>query len=228
MPGVGVRVLEAYFRDLLEIRSSGAGVQETSFYPALVNLLDNIGKPLKPRVRCILQLANRGAGHPDGGLFTEEQLKQADQQKPLLGQKPSRGAIEVKPAGDNAWVTAESQQVTDYWRVYRQVLVTNYRDFVLVGQDQDGNPVKLETYRLAETEDSFWAQTAHPRRFAGEHEAAFTEFLHRVMLHAAHWPHRRTLPGSWPRMHAPPWAESRGRSCQLLQPSARPLRRPWG
>ena len=179
------QLLETYFRDLREIRSSGAGVPEESYYDALSNLFNGLGKGLRPRVRCILQLANRGAGEPDGGPFTEEQLKQVDILKPLLGQMPARGAIEVKPPTDDAWVTADSQQVTNYWQVYRQVLATNYRDFVLVGQDQDGNAVKLETYRLAESEDDFWAQAASPRRFAQKHAATFTEFLHRVMLHAA-------------------------------------------
>ncbi len=179
------QLLEAYFRRLLEVRQSRAGVKEESYYDALSNLLNDVGKVLRPRVRCVLQLANRGAGRPDGGLFTEDQTKQADQEKPLLGQAPARGAIEVKPTSDDAWVVADTKQVSDYWRLYRQVLVTNYRDFVLVGQDQDGNPVKLETYRLAESEEAFWSQAAHSRVFAQRHAAAFTEFLHRVMLYAA-------------------------------------------
>ena len=57
--------------------------------------------------------------------------------------------MEVKSTGDDAWVTASGEQVTRYWGLYRQVLVTNYRDFVLVGQDPAGQRVKLETYRLA-------------------------------------------------------------------------------
>ncbi len=90
-------VLEEYFRELRDIRSSGAGVAETSYYTPLSNLLNEVGKSLKPRVRCILQLANKGAGHPDGGLFTSEQVRHSDNSKPLLGQSPSRGVIEVKP-----------------------------------------------------------------------------------------------------------------------------------
>ncbi len=182
-----VTLLETYCRDLLTTRHTGGGVKEESYYDALSNLLNGIGNDLKPRVRCVLQLGNRGAGRPDGGLFTEEQWKQGDQKKLLLGlpQPPNRGAIEVKPTSDDAWVTADSQQVTKYWSAYRQVLVTNYRDFVLVGQDQDGNPVKLETYRLAGSEADFWAKAAHPRAFARLHAEAFTEFLQRVMLHAA-------------------------------------------
>ena len=65
--------------------------------------------------------------------------------KPRTGQIPERGVVEVKPAGDDAWLTADTNQVSRYWGRYRLVLVTNTRDFVLVGEDAQGNPVKLET-----------------------------------------------------------------------------------
>ncbi len=178
-------ILEDYLRELRDIRASGAGVAETSYYTPLANLLNETGKSLKPKVRCILQLANRGAGQPDGGLFTQEQLRRADHNKPLLGQSPNRGVIEVKSTRDDAWVTADGSQVSRYWDKYRQVLVTNYRAFVLVGQDDGGRPVKLESYRLASDEAEFWAKAAHPRSVANEHEAPFTEYLRRVMLHGA-------------------------------------------
>lgn len=177
--------LEAYLRDLRDIRSTGAGVKETSYYTALSNLLNEVGQGLKPKVRCVLQLANRGAGSPDGGLFTPDQLKNPNEGAPLLGQSPSRGVIEVKGTGDDAWVTVEGEQVTKYWSKYRQVLVTNYRDFVLVGQDADKKPVKLESYRLAADETEFWALAAHPNAFALKHEGPLVEYLSRVMLHPA-------------------------------------------
>ena len=66
--------VEKYFQELCDIRSAGAGVKETSYYTALANLLADVGKTLKPRVRCILQLKNRGARMPDGGLFTPDQF----------------------------------------------------------------------------------------------------------------------------------------------------------
>ena len=40
--------LEAYLKDVRDIRGSGAAVAETSFYPALSNLLNEIGKTLRP------------------------------------------------------------------------------------------------------------------------------------------------------------------------------------
>lgn len=68
---------ESYLTALREIRSSGEAVDETSYYGALESFLNDIGKSLKPRVRCVLSLKNRGAGMPDGGLFTEDQFKKS-------------------------------------------------------------------------------------------------------------------------------------------------------
>ena len=67
--------LETYLRELRDIRSTGAGVEEESYYHPLAALLNEVGKKLKPKVKCVLQLANRGAGKPDGGLFTAEQFE---------------------------------------------------------------------------------------------------------------------------------------------------------
>ena len=62
------RILEEYLGELKAIRSTGAGVPETSYYPALSNLFNAVGKTLKPKVRCVMGLKNLGAGMPDGGL----------------------------------------------------------------------------------------------------------------------------------------------------------------
>jgi hypothetical protein len=177
--------LETYLSELRDIRSSGAGVNETSYYLCLANLLSTIGKHLKPRVRCIMGLRDLGAGFPDGGLFTEEQFDKKHTLQPLPGQLPSRGVIEVKPVRGDAWLTAEGEQVTRYWGKYRQVLVTNYRDFVLVGPDAEGRPAKLESFRVAENERAFWAATAHPRALAEKSGIRFEEYILRVMRHAA-------------------------------------------
>jgi hypothetical protein len=178
-------LLETYLRELREIRSTGAGVEEESYYHPLATLLNEVGRKLKPKVKCILQLANRGAGEPDGGLFTADQFDKGSDAVPLAGQLPARGAIEIKPTKNDAWVTAEAKQVTKYWNRYRQVLVTNYRDFVLVGQDADGNPAILESFRLADSEKGFWEAAAMPRKTEQEHGQRFIEFVQRIMLHAA-------------------------------------------
>jgi len=177
--------LETYLASLREIRSSGEAVDETSYYVPLANLFNEIGKSLKPKVHCVLQLKNRGAGSPDGGLFTEDQFKKRKAEEKSLPQNPARGVVEIKATSQDAWVTADGEQVSRYWTKYRQVLVTNYRDFVFLGQDHAGKPLKLETYRLAISESDFWNAAAHARKTTADHEATFTEFARRSMLHAA-------------------------------------------
>ena len=177
--------LETYLKELSQIRSSGAAVKETSYYGPLASLFNEIGKSLKPKVKCIINLQNQGAGLPDGGFFTQEQFQKAGDHEPMSGQMPARGAIEVKSTKDDALVTADGDQVTRYLEKYRQILMTNYRDFVLLGQDASGQGVKLEIYRLADNEADFWAGARHPRQMAQEEGERFIEYLKRVMLHAA-------------------------------------------
>ncbi len=85
---------ETYLTSLREIRSSSGAVNETSYYGALETLFNEVGKSLKPNVRCIPQLKNRGAGSPDIGFYTEDQYKKKPGHKPLEGQSPARG-VEV-------------------------------------------------------------------------------------------------------------------------------------
>ena len=90
------RMLAEYLTELQTIHATGAGVPETSYYPALSNLFNAVGKTLKPRVKCVINLGNQGAGIPDGGLFTADQFQRQADDSPKVGQKPARGAIEVK------------------------------------------------------------------------------------------------------------------------------------
>src|SRR2546427_7074345 len=147
--------LETYLEELRAIRSSGAAVKETSGYGALANLLNAAGSTLKPKVRCFIQVKNSGAGVPDGGLFTPDQLKNTDEDAPLLGiPLPSRGVIEVKPSDAEVEAVAETKQVRDYVKHYRQVLLTNYRTFLLLQRGDNGNPVPLEPFQLAPNEQT--------------------------------------------------------------------------
>ena len=173
---------EAYFTDLRLVRSSGGATDERSLYVPLANLLNAVGGALRPKVFCVQDLANQGAGHPDFGLYTTRQVQKG---KAKPGQKPERGVIEVKPVADDAWLTAASDQVTNYWQEYRQVLATNLRDFVLVGEDDCGNLVRLESFRLAGSAAEFDAKLARPRTFANEVGPGLVEYLTRVLSHAA-------------------------------------------
>jgi hypothetical protein len=173
--------LETYLRDLRDIRSSGSAVKETSYYGSLEKLFNAIGKNLKPRVRCIINLQNRGAGIPDGGFFSADQFQKSSAAQPLPGLLPSRGAMEVKGTGEEVDKIKASQQVAKYLGKYGLALVTNLRDFLLVGKDSSGDVEVLESYRLADNEASFWSAAADPQKAAEIHGERFNEFLKRVL-----------------------------------------------
>lgn len=179
--------IEAYFTQLRDVYASGAGVAETSYYGPLSTLLTDLGHKLKPKVTAIINLRNTGAGIPDGGLFTASQLKGWEPgENPLQGQLPARGAIEVKGTAADAFAIAASEQVERYVERYGLVLVTNLRDFVLVGRSADGSGVReLESCRLATTEAGFWARIQQPHKFAEDAGEGLSEFLRRVLLHNA-------------------------------------------
>ena len=175
-----------YLSKLREIRSSGHAVDETSYYPAIEKLLADVGKELKPRVKPILQLKNRGAGQPDGGLFTQDQLRRGVdlQELDFTVQTPNRGAVEVKGPGESLSDTIKGEQVARYLRAYGQLLLTNYREFQIIVAGQDAKPFALETYTIAASENLFWAAVAHPQKTTAEHGAHLVEVLTRALLSA--------------------------------------------
>ena len=176
---------EAYIKELRDIRRSGAGVGETSYYPALSDLFNDLGKKLKPKVRCIINIRNKGAGLPDGGLFTPEQFQRSSSGEPEEGQLPSRGAIEVKSPKKDVVDVAQDEQVAKYLKTYGQVLATNLRDFVIVTRAHDGTPILGERYTLADSDAAFWEAVNHSRNMAAAHGVPLSEYLQRTMLHNA-------------------------------------------
>ncbi len=89
MPGTSdilTSAVEDYLADLRRIRASGGATGERSYYPPLTNLLNAVGGSLKPKVFCISELAQQGAGHPDLGLYA---AKQTQKGQPRDGQTPA-------------------------------------------------------------------------------------------------------------------------------------------
>ena len=82
------------------MRGSGGATGERSLYVPLANLLNAVGGALMPKVFCVQDLANQGAGHPDFGLHTTRQVQKG---RPKSSQKPERGVIEVKPVEGRVW-----------------------------------------------------------------------------------------------------------------------------
>jgi hypothetical protein len=171
-----MNLLEKYLRELRDICSTGAAAKETSYYPALVGLLNEVGKTLKPKVRCVLTPKNLGAGIPDIGLFVSRQ--RFDESEAFINLAPERGVLEVKGTKADVSNIAQSEQVAKYLKRYGQVLITNYRDFLLVSKDGG----ELEAYHLAETEAAFWQAAANPNEALAIHGERFVEYLKRVLL----------------------------------------------
>ena len=177
-----IQAVEAYFAALGRVRGSGGATGELSHHPALGTLLNAVGATLKPKVFCVGELADLGAGRPDFGLYA---AKQARKGRPREGQTPERGAVEVKAPDDDISATAESAQVRAYRERYGLVLATNLREFVLVGGDAAGRPATLETFRLADSADEFWEKVGTPRAFAREVGPGLAEYLARALSHRA-------------------------------------------
>ena len=175
-----IAAVESYFADLRRVRASGGATGERSSYGPLEKLLNAVGNTLKPKVFCVGELADQGAGHPDFGLYAAKQVQRG---QPKQGQTPERGVVEVKGVDDDAFLTAAGAQVNRYWRRYRLVLVTNTRDFVLVGEDANGKPARLETFRPAESAEEFARGLETPRDFARKVGAGLGEYLSRALSH---------------------------------------------
>ena len=175
-------IVEDYFKGLRRVRASGGATAERSTYSALANLFDSVGATLRPKVFCVPEIADQGAGHPDFGLYAAGQVQKG---KPRKGQLPERGVVEVKAPDDDASLTAEGSQVSGYWEKYRLVLVTNTREFVLLGEDAQGAAEELETYRLADSPEAFEELLARPRASARKFGAGLGEYLCRALSHRA-------------------------------------------
>ena len=173
---------EAYFTDLRRIRASGGATGERSSYAPLANLLNAVGAALKPKVFCVGELADQGAGHPDFGLYAAKQVQKG---LPRKGQVPERGVVEVKSPVEPMDALAVREQVARYWSRYGLVLATNLREFALVGPDAGNSETTLESFRLADSEEAFAHRLETPRAFAREMGAGLGEYLCRALSHRA-------------------------------------------
>ncbi len=174
---------EFYFSRLNEVCKSGEATPERSLCTPLASLLNAIGAALNPKVICAEGLTDLGAGHPDFGLFTGQQFHNGEVR---VGQVPG-GVVELIPVDDEAFITETNSQTSQYWNRCRLVLATNLRDFVLLGEDSAGNPVRLETLRLAGCKEEFLKKLDNPHAFANEVGERMGEYLSRALSY------RRTL-----------------------------------
>lgn len=137
-------ILSDYLGEIARIRATKAGTGEISYYAALGGALNAAGERLRPRVFCVPNLRNRGAGFPDMGLFVAGRGL-APEEWPA-GRPPERGVVEVDDVPAEISLKSKSSQVRRYLGAYGIVLVTNYREFALLGLDARGQIEQREHF----------------------------------------------------------------------------------
>jgi hypothetical protein len=68
-----VNLLSRYLSEVRKTYPMGS-VPETSYYPALAELLETVSLSLTPKDRCIVDPKNLGAGIPDLALLSADQI----------------------------------------------------------------------------------------------------------------------------------------------------------
>ena len=167
-----------YLREMRDLRAAAS--QEVSYYPALKRLIDALGEQLKPKVRAVLNPSGAGEGIPDFGLYTETQLRRAEDGSER--EKPDRGAVEVKGLAADIDELLASEQVKKYVRACGIVLATNYREFALA-EMKDGQVVEIVRYTVAKSEDEFWEKAARSQTTTNEDGEKLCEFLCRALTY---------------------------------------------
>ena len=87
----------------------------------------------------------------------------------------------MKGVADKTWLTADTKQVSKYFGAYRLVIVSNLRDFLIIGEGPNGEASRLEGFRLAPNAKAFWEMVATPRKSAELIGRAFGEYLMRAL-----------------------------------------------
>src|SRR5437870_5484014 len=124
--------LERYLRAVHAVHSTGGAVAETSFYPAVSRLLEDVGSHLTPKVLPVINIRDEGSGIPDGGLFVQRARGPVSAADPMATSAPERGAIEIKPPSRDLTKTIATTQVRRYLERYGKVLVTTLRAWALL------------------------------------------------------------------------------------------------
>ena len=101
-----------------------------------------------------------------------------------MGLAPDRGAVEAKSLSEVVPKIAQSQQVSKYLGLYKLVLVTNFREFLLV-EKRDGQVIELERFEVASSEAVFWQHAEDHGATTKRLGDRFLDFIERVMLQEA-------------------------------------------
>ena len=112
------------------------------------------------------------------------------------GRVARAGRRPVQGAGQGSTLYCRHPTGRKYWGRFRLVLVTNYREFLLVGEDGSGQTARLESFVLAPDAASFWQNAAHPGKSGKADARPFIDYLTRVLGHKASLVEPRDV--AWP------------------------------
>ncbi len=93
--------------------------------------------------------------------------------------------VEVKSPETDLLAAELREQASGYWRQYQLVLVTNLRQFKLVGRSAAGVETLLESFSIADSPAAFERRLERPRAFAGDVGTGLGEYLVRALEHEA-------------------------------------------
>ena len=123
------------------MRSSGGSTDERSLYVPLANLLNAVGGALRPKVFCVQELADQGAGHPDFGLYSTRQVQRG---KPKTGQKSERGVVEVSTATVVRFADALDRQIYVMTFMRTTVGINKVESIrMMVTRERSGNGMRM-------------------------------------------------------------------------------------
>ncbi|HYR09485.1 MAG TPA: Clp protease N-terminal domain-containing protein, partial [Longimicrobium sp.] len=117
---------------------------EGELHDAVHGLLRGVGAHLSPPVYYVAL----HEGWRVGGLVSEDpEQASAERTRTFV---PTHGVVEVRPFDEPLLEYALGSSATRLWRDYGKVLLTNGWEFLLLGQDADGQPAVVEHFRLGE------------------------------------------------------------------------------
>jgi len=164
-----VALLQEYLESLRETHARKR-TPELSYRAALENLFNAVGELIDPQVHATAELANTGSGHPDFGLF---EVKSGN----------ARAVVEVKSPDEDVTDTADTPQVAKYCKQYGLVLITNYRDFLLVARSNGNGVSPRGRCTLAADSEALWrSKSAGLAKLMGDE---LVDFLIGVMKRGA-------------------------------------------
>ena len=168
--------VEKYLKRMRTVRG-GRPTPESSYYSAPENLINNISDAMNFNLVCNAQSSGDGQ-FPDFGLFSQSRLSAGD----MGGSMPEFGVMEMKGLSADVREVAKGDQAAGYLSTHGIVAISNYREFLLLGKDNEGNPQEREFISLAKSEEEFWNLTSRPSVAAADYAGQLSDFIRQIPL----------------------------------------------